>query len=63
MAKDSPPLPEEFLVPLLIVVAPWLAGTHAVTRVMAQLLTYHLLERIFAEGHHLSHAWDKAALR
>ena len=63
MAKESPELPLEFLEPLLIAVIPWLAGTHAVTRVMAQLLSFHLLNRIFAENHHFDHPWDKAALR
>lgn len=63
MSQDAPVLPKKFLEPLMIAAVPWLSGTHAVTRVMAQLLVFHLLNRIFTEGYELRHPWDKAALR
>lgn len=39
-------LPQEYVAPLLQAILPWLSGQHAITRIVAQLLSFYLLSRL-----------------
>lgn len=39
-------LPQEYVGPMLQAILPWLSGQHAITRIVAQLLSFYLLSRL-----------------
>lgn len=39
-------LPQDYVAPLLQAILPWLSGQHAITRIVAQLLSFYLLSRL-----------------
>lgn len=39
-------LPQDYVAPLLQAILPWISGQHAITRIVAQLLSFYLLSRL-----------------